>query len=361
MNRKLLGTSPEGMDIYSYAIGTEALHGEFMNYGAICLKLVKHFNDAENKAVDIMLGFDELSDYFDNDPCFGAIVGRCANRSGGAHWSLEGKTYELAKNDNGMNNLHSGPDAYFKRIWEVKDVTDTSITFALDSPDGDQGFPHALHMEVKNTITEKSMIIDYSAKADGKTVWNPTFHGYFNLDGSANVLEHELSIHSDKITYADEKSIPDGSFRDISKTPFDFHEPMPFGKHIEDDYDELKFAGGYDHNFVLKNTDDLLSKEYSLTASDDSDSLNVYEACTLYSASRKVTVYTDLPGIQIYTGNYIQNGVKGKYGEIYNRRKGVAMESQYFPNAINIPGFDQPVIDERKTYRHRTVYEIGEK
>lgn len=362
MDKKLLGKSPEGKDIYSYVIGTDGLRGTFMNYGAICLKLIKHFNDTEIKDVDIMLGFENLSDYFENDPCFGSIVGRCANRTAGGEFTLDGKTYELQKNDNGINNLHSGPDVYNKRIWDVKEVTDTSITFTLDSPDKDQGFPHALHMEVKYTVTKKAMIIDYSAKADGKTVWNPTFHGYFNLDESENILGHEFSIHSDKITYANEKSIPDGTFRDVAGTPFDFHEPMPFGRHIEDDYDELKYAGGYDHNFVLKNTFDILSKEYSLKSGDgDPDELRVYEACTLYSACRKMKVFTDLPGIQIYTGNYIQNGVKGKYGETYNRRKGVAMESQYFPNAINIPEFDQPVIDEKKTYRHRTVYEISER
>lgn len=354
MKKTFLTNAPDGKEIFSYEIGTENLLVRVINFGAVCLDIIKHF---DGEKTDIALGCSSIPEYFENSSCFGAIVGRNCNRIGGAKFTFDGKTYILENNDFG-NNLHSGSDRFNLRVYDVKKYTDDSITFSLDSKDGDQGFPHALHMEVTYTVSGDALIIDYSAKADGRTIWNPTYHGYFNLDDSENILNHEFSIHSEKITYSNEHAIPDGTFREIAGTPFDFRSPMKFGEHIEDSYDELKFAGGYDHNFVLEHDDSLISKKYSLKETEESDELKVYEACRLSSGNRSVTVFTDLPGIQIYTGNYIENGTKGKNGKIYNRRKGVAMETQFFPNAVNIPSFEQPVIDDSRVFRHRTVYEI---
>lgn len=360
MEKEFLGNTPDGKEIYSYIIkNNTGLSVKAMNFGAIVLEINVPFSDSE-KPFDVALGFSEIKDYFDNDPCFGAIVGRSANRIGGAKFTLDGKEYSLSKNDNGKNNLHSGPDVFYKRIWNVKNYSSDSITFEIDSPDGDQGYPHALHMEVRYTVSEKALLIDYTGLSDGMTIFNPTYHGYFNLDGTKNCLSLSLQVFSDKITYADSESIPDGTFREVKGTPFDFNSPRELGLHIDDDYDELNFAGGYDHNFVLRKSEDLLSKKYSVISFENEFvHQNVYKAAVLSKASRSVSVYTDLPGIQIYAGNYIRDGINGKYGKTYTRRSGIAMESQYFPNAINIPEFPQPVIEGGVPTYHRTVYEFG--
>ncbi len=355
MFKKVWGKAPSGEDIRIYEIARDGMSAIIMNYGAIVLTLNVPFEGAP-APVDVTLGFSNLTNYYVNDPCFGSPIGRNANRIGGAAFTLDGKTYSLEKND-GENNLHSGSDRFNTRVWNVVSDAGDSITFAIDSPDGDQGFPGTFRMTVTYTITEnRELVIDYTGRSDARTVWNPTFHGYFNLAGQGNgdILKHDLTVYADRVTYAGPDSIPDGTYREVTGTPMDFTSPRVLGKDIESGYDMLKNASGYDHNWVLKKDDAL--HEAAL----DANGLALCKAAVLHEPrfDRSVTVFTDMPGIQVYTGNFIKNTF-GKEGFSYGRRSGIALETQYYPNAINIPEFPQPVIDADTDVYHRTVYRFG--
>jgi len=349
MDKTLWGYDQNKQEIYKYTIenasGTKAT---LTNYGAILLDLFVPVNGSPR---DITLGYTDLDSYFGNDPCFGAIVCRHANRIGGASFSLNGTTYTLAKNDND-NNLHSGPDNSYHRIWNVTKHQFNSITFSLESPDGDQGFPGKMTMSVTYTVEEDtSLSITYKGISDKDTVFNPTFHGYFNLDGmvSDSILNHKLFLNCTRFTPTDEYSIPHGEIASVSGTPMDFTAAKEVGQDIGADFNQLKWAGGYDHNFIIDQSPETLSEAYS------DDDLSLFHAATLSTDQLSVEVYTDLPGIQVYSGNYIQNE-KGKATEIYNPRSGIALETQYYPNAVNIPEFPQPIIKAGEESCHKTVY-----
>ena len=310
MLQRSWGKAPSGQTITIHTISNAAgMTATLMNYGAIVLSL--SVPGPSGTATDVALGYSNITNYYVNDPCFGSPIGRNANRIGGAAFTLDGTTYELEKND-GDNNLHSGSDRYNHRVWTVLSDEADSISFQLKSPDGDQGFPGNLTMTVTYTIApDNTLIIDYSGLSDRKTVWNPTYHGYFNLRGQGN-------------------------------------------GDIDADYDLLQFAGGYDHNWILNRTDDL--RESGL----DGNGLTIYKNAVLHDpwSDRSVTVYSDMPGIQVYTGNYITNSF-GKGGFSYARRSGIALETQYFPNALNIPSFEAPIIEGGKKAFHRTAYRFS--
>ncbi len=355
MFKKVWGKAPSGEDIRMYTISKGGLSATVMNYGAIVLDLAVPFPDAA-EPVDVALGYSNLTNYYVNDPCFGSPIGRNANRIGGASFVLDGRKYELEKND-GENNLHSGSNRYNNRIWNVVSDTDDSITFAIDSPHGDQGFPGNFRMTVTYTITEnKELVIDYSGRSDRKTVWNPTFHGYFNLAGQGNgdIKKHDLTVFADRVTFAGPDSIPDGTYRDVAGTPMDFRAPRVIGDDVDSDYDLIAFAKGYDHNWALNRTDDL--HESSL----DTKGLTIYKDAILHEPrfDRSVTVFSDQPGIQVYTGNYITNTF-GKGGFSYGRRSGIALETQYFPNNLNVDGFEKAIIPADTDVFHRTVYRFN--
>lgn len=355
MLQRSWGKAPSGQTITIHTISNAAgMTATLMNYGAIVLSL--SVPGPSGTATDVALGYSNITNYYVNDPCFGSPIGRNANRIGGAAFTLDGTTYELEKND-GDNNLHSGSDRYNHRVWTVLSDEADSISFQLKSPDGDQGFPGNLTMTVTYTIApDNTLIIDYSGLSDRKTVWNPTYHGYFNLRGQGNgdILSHELTVFADSLTYADAASIPNGDIREVADTPMDFRKPRVIGADIDADYDLLQFAGGYDHNWILNRTDDL--RESGL----DGNGLTIYKNAVLHDpwSDRSVTVYSDMPGIQVYTGNYITNSF-GKGGFSYARRSGIALETQYFPNALNIPSFEAPIIEGGKKAFHRTAYRFS--
>lgn len=315
------------------------------NYGATLVNLF--VPDKDGILTDVVLGYEDASGYEDGDMSLGATVGRCANRIGGAQFRINGVSYQLAKNDNEENNLHSGPDFFHKRIWEIRNKSNQKITFTLHSPDQDQGYPGVLDMEVTYELTESGEVcIDYYSVPNMDTIINMTNHSYFNLNGHKNgtILNHELSIDADYFTRADAQSIPTGELVDVKGTPMDFTKSKTIGRDIENDYEAIKFGLGYDHNWVLNNQGGF--EKIAEVTGDIS----------------KITmeVYTDLPGVQLYTGNFIESA-SGKQGAIYKKRAGLCLETQYFPDAVHHDHFVSPICKAGENYRTKTVYKFLQK
>ena len=293
---------------------------------------------------DVVLGYDSPAGY--EGPAgtfFGATVGRNANRIRQGRFILGGKTYQLAIN-NGPNNLHSGLDFWSFRIWQVKAVTENSITFFLHSPDGDQGYPGAVDIRVTYTLTEENSVrIDYLGLPQEDTILNLTNHTYFNLNGhaSGSILEHTVWLDADRFTRADETSVPTGELLDVTGTPMDFRTPKTVGRDIGQDYEALNFGKGYDHNWCLNNA----------------GSFAKIAALTGDVTGLSMDVYTDLPGVQIYTANYVDNE-PGKGGTVYQCRQGICFETQHYPDAINHPNFPSPVVRAGEVYKTTTEFKF---
>ena len=300
--------------------------------------------DKKGTLLDVVLGYDDPMGYEGGSlPFFGATIGRNANRIGGGAFLLNGKRYELTKND-GANCLHSGTDFYSFRLWEVSETTENSITFALHSPDGDQGFPGALEVKVKYILTDENEVkIEYNAMPEADTVINLTNHSYFNLNGhdSGNVLDHEVWIDADGYTRANKESIPTGEIVPVENTPMDFRVKKAIGRDIGAAYEALIFGNGYDHNWCLKNNGQLA--KVAETSSEKS--------------GISMEVYTDLPGVQMYTGNFISKE-HGKSGAVYENRQGVCFETQYYPDAVNHDNFPSPIFKKGEMYHTVTIYKF---
>ena len=291
--------------------------------------------------LDVVLGYDDAAGYERGGASIGATVGRSANRIKGAQIEIDGKSYTLDKNDGG-NNLHSGLDYYNKRLWETAENEDDHVTFLLHSPDGDQGYPGALDMRVTYSLDEENLLtIHYEAVPDKDTVINMTNHSYFNLNGhdSGSVLGHSVMLDADAFTPADEESIPTGEIRPVDGTPMDFRTPKQLGAEIDADYEPLRFGGGYDHNGVLKN-----EKGFDKVAEGTADKSGI-----------RMEVWTDLPGVQMYTANFLDNE-PGKDGAVYGSRSAVCLETQYYPDAVHHDNFPGPICRGGEKYDTRTAY-----
>lgn len=350
IDKEFFGQTNDGKTASIYTIkNSNGMMAKFTDFGAILVSL--YVADKDGNVEDVVLGFDNLEDYFVNAPNFGATIGRHANRIGGAKFTLNGTEYELDKND-GKNNLHGGFNGYHKRLWDAKTYEDSNgqnIEFTYESADMDQGFPGNLKISVTYTVTEDNEIkITYNATSDKDTVINLTNHSYFNLagQGSGTILDQIAWIDADEMTFADAESIPNGEIRKVAGTPMDFTTPKKVGKDIAEDYDQLNWGKGFDHNWVLKTK----RGEMSLVAS-------LYDE----KSGRFMEVFTDLPGIQFYTGNFLDGTLTGKEGAKYIQRSGLCFETQYFPNAINVPSFAQPVTKAGETYHTATVYKFSVK
>ena len=337
---KDFGTTEKGQKALLYTMKNDAgTSVSVSDYGAALVSLFVRGKDGN--PVDVVLGYDDVTGYEKGGDSIGATVGRNANRIGGASIEINGVTYELDKNDNG-NNLHSGYDYYNKRFWDVAENADDHVTFRLHSPDKDQGYPGALDMYVTYTLDEDSMLtIYYEAVPDKDTVINMTNHSYFNLNGhdSGTVLNHSVTLDAESFTPADRESIPTGEIRSVDGTPMDFRSGKTLGKEIDADYEPLRFGGGYDHNWVLKN-EGRFDKVAEVTAD---------------RSGIRMEVYTDLPGVQMYTANFL-NGEPGKEGALYGKRSAVCLETQYFPDAIHHDNFPGPVCRAGEKYDTRTAY-----
>ena len=330
MEKNPFGTLPGGKQAFLYTISNDGLTAQISDFGATLVRLYV-------QAEDVVLGFDDANAYLNSTTYFGATVGRNANRIGGAAFALNGETVQLPQNEK-TNNLHSGPDSYAYRLWQVEEYKENAIVFSLHSPHGDQGFPGAADIRVTYALEENALSITYEAVSDADTVFNLTNHSYFNLAGHHRpelAMGQTLQLNASYFTPSDAESIPTGEKRSVADTPMDFRSPKPIGRDVDLDYECLHLQGGYDHNFCL---------DGSLAAI----------LCDPVSG-RKMEITTDCPGIQFYSGNFLQ-GERGKDGISYCYRGGVALETQYYPNAVNNPQWPQPIVKAGATYRSQTKY-----
>lgn len=343
--KREFGRTTGGETAYCYTLVNENhVRATFTDLGAVWVSM--ELPGEDGAVTDVVLGYDQAENYCRETKFLGAVVGRYANRIGGARFELNGKTYQLAATS-GPNNLHSGPDFYKNRIWETQiEETElgTEVIFSLKSPDGDQGFPGNAEISVSYTLTaDNSVVISYHMISDQDTVANLTNHSYFNLAGhaSSSVLDHVVWINADRFTPADETSVPTGELAAVAGTPMDFTSPKTIGAEIGADYQPLIWGRGYDHNWVLNGFDGTV--RLSATLEDP-------------ASGRKMEVYTDRPGVQFYTANYLENQFPGKEGAVYGPRCACCFETQHFPDAVNRPEFPSPVLKAGEELRTTTVY-----
>jgi len=338
------GMTKDGEQIRQYILeNANGMKAVVLNYGAVTAEL--HVPDKDGKLRDVVWGYDSLAGYEVNGPSLGATVGRNANRIGKAEVTIGGKTYELQKNDGG-NNLHSGVPAYNKRVWKAVIADDNKVEFSLHSPDGDQGFPGNADLTVSYTLSDdNTFLISYRGTADQDTIFNLTNHSYFNLDGqeSDSVLDQIVWIDADAFTPGTAELIPTGEIRSLDGTPLDFRTPTRLGDRVDDAYEPLKLAGGYDHNYVMKQ-----AGEYTLCGSLES-----------LESGIRMEVYTDTPGLQLYSANFLEDEKGGKCGRVYGKRSAVCFEAQYFPDAVHHDNFKSTIVKAGEVYESRTGYKFS--
>ena len=343
----IFGRTKDGQVASLYRLYNDYMEITVTDFGA-CLVNV-WFRDKKGRFQDIVWGYDTLEEYEVNGPSFGSTIGRNANRIGGAEVTVAGISYPLQKND-GENNLHGGDPGFNRRMWEAwtdEADGDSSVTFLLASPHMDQGFPGKAKISVTYTLTADNTIrIDYQGKADADTVFNMTNHSYFNLEGqeSESVLDHVVVLDADAFTPTDQALIPTGEIRPVEGTPMDFRSERRLGDGVDADYEPLVTAGGYDHNWVLNHPGSLRRAAYVY-----SDRIGI-----------EMEVDTDLPGLQMYTANFLENE-KGKDGRLYQKRSAVCFETQFFPDAVHHPNFPQTYVKAKEPYRTTTIFKFGRK
>ena len=339
------GITKDGSKPYLYKMKNDAgMEVQVSDFGATLVNVT--VLDQDKNPVEVVLGYEDAAGYENGTAAIGAIVGRNANRIGGACVTINGIDYKLAEND-GKNNLHSGPDVYQKRMWRVVENGDDHVTFLLHSPDGDQGYPGALDMKVTYTLDEENgLTIHYEAVPDQDTVINMTNHSYFNLNGhkSGSVLHHRMQLLSDAFTPADAQSIPTGEVCSVDGTPMDFRSTKELGAEIDAAYEPLILGNGYDHNWVLNTNGDVKQLAAKLTSPESGISLEVY---------------TDEPGIQVYTGNFLDGTVKGKKGIVYNQRASVCLETQHYPDSPNKPQWPSVILEPGQTYNSECIFKFS--
>lgn len=334
------GITKDGSKPYLYKMKNDAgMEVQVSDFGATLVNVT--VLDQDKNPVEVVLGYEDAAGYENGTAAIGAIVGRNANRIGGACVTINGIDYKLAEND-GKNNLHSGPDVYQKRMWRVIENGDDHVTFLLHSPDGDQGYPGALDMKVTYTLDEENgLTIHYEAVPDQDTVINMTNHSYFNLNGhkSGSVLHHRMQLLSDAFTPADAQSIPTGEICSVDGTPMDFRSTKELGAEIDAAYEPLILGTGYDHNWVLKNEG--RSDKVAEVTGDESGIV--------------MEVWTDRPGVQVYTANFLENEA-GRNGAVYQKRDAVCLETQNYPDAVHQKNFPEAICKKGETYDTKTAY-----
>ena len=335
--KEKFGQLPNGEEAYLYTISCGGLTAAITNHGAALVRLL--VPDKTGKLEDVVLGFDDVSGYRQGGAFLGATVGRNANRIRGARFTIFGQEVVLPANE-GANSLHSGPDSFNLRLWQVEKHTDSSVTFRLDSPHGDQGFPGNAVIRVTYSLEpDASLHIVYDAQADRDTVFNFTNHSYFNLAGHQNTgaaMDQILTMPGRFFNPDDAQNIPTGELRNVEGTPMDFRSPKALNRDIGQDYEPLHLQAGYDHNWeVYCNPCAILHDPVS---------------------GRSMAVSTDCPGIQLYTGNFLDD--QGKDGVYYGKRSGVALETQFYPDSVNHPEWPQPFVKAGEQFRSETVYKF---
>ena len=350
ITQKSFGKTSQGEEAVLYTVNNNnGMKVSYTDYGANIVSII--VPDAKGNAVDVALGFENIDGYEENRPGFGSFIGRHANRISDAKFELNGKVYEIEKND-GKNNLHSGSDGYNKQKYDAETFEEedtTSIEFTRLSPHMEQGFPGNLDVSVTYSLTESNeLVIEYYAVSDRDTIVNLTNHTYFNLGGhnSGSILEHKLWMKANQFTPTRKDLIPTGEIWDVTNTPMDFRTLKKIGQDIDADYDPLRLAGGYDHNYVL----DIGGNEVEKVAELVHD-----------KSGRTMEVFTDMPGMQLYTGNMLGPVKNSKGGRVYQKRDGVCFETQFFPNSCNTKTFQSCMLKAGKEFDSVTIYKFSAK
>lgn len=344
--KQLFGKTADGKAVDLYTLtNSNGVEARIMTYGGIVVSL--RVPDRNGKLEDVVLGYGNLEGYLkNNSPYFGGIIGRYGNRVAKGRFSLNGREYRLAQN-NGENHLHGGIKGFDKVVWKAKEVKSkdgAAVALSYVSKDGEEGYPGNLSVTVVYTLTNNNQLkIDYSATTDKETIVNLTNHSYFNLAGRGSILNHEVMINADRFTPVDQGLIPTGELRSVKGTPMDFTRPTAIGARIEQQDQQLIFGKGYDHNWVLNGGGGKLA----LAAS-------VYEPTT----GRVMEVYTTEPGVQFYTGNFLDGSIRGKGGQVYEKRFGLCLETQHFPDSPNKSNFPSTVLRPGGKYTTTTIYKF---
>lgn len=340
--KKAFGHTPEGSPVDLYSLADGKIEVRIVTYGAIIVSL--RTPDRNGKLDDLVLGCDSVEQYVAQTAHFGGIVGRYANRIAHGSFQLDGETYSIPKND-GDNALHGGPRGFDKVVWGAKAIRN-GVELTYVSKDGDQGFPGTLTTTVRYTLSGNALRIEYSAATDKDTVLNLTNHSYFNLagQGKGDVLGHVLKIDASRMTPVDAALIPTGDLKSVEGTPFDFRSAHAIGERIAADDAQLGLGHGYDHNFVLDHLTNQLA-----------EAAEVYEPTT----GRILRVLTTEPGLQLYTGNFLDGSITGKEGRIYNRRFAFCLETQHFPDSPNHPSFPSTELKAGQEFHSVTVFQFS--
>lgn len=342
-NKKIFGTCADGMKAHIYSIkNSSGMEANISDFGGVLVSLI--VKDRNGRKCDVVTGYDTLKEYEADTAYFGALVGRCANRIKGGRFNIDGMEYDVSRNE-GKNHLHGGQYGFNKRIWHAEQTAPDTLKLTLFSPDKDQGYPGNLIVCVVYKVTEDNALdIAYSGFSDKKTVFNMTHHAYFMLGGQNedSILDDFLRIRADAVTEIDNELIPTGRITDVGGTPFDFREMKKIGRDIGAGNTQLIYGNGYDHNFIIK------SKNGEPCAEAYCESTGIY-----------MSVYTDLPGLQLYTGNHL-SGMTVKGGRKAERHSAFCLEAQYFPDAVNHAHFAQPVIEsgEYRAYSTRYAFSV---
>ena len=345
VSRQPFGKTPDGTPVEIFTLSDGSHETRIATYGGVLVSFKTP--DRNGKVADVVLGFDDVDGYVSNfngpsDAFFGALIGRYANRIAHGTFTLEGKQYSLPKN-NGENTLHGGPHGFNNVVWKAKPVAN-GVELSYFSKDGEEGFPGNLTATVRYTLNGGSLRVEYSATTDKPTVVNLTNHSYFNLAGQGDILNHELTLHASRFTPVDAGLIPTGELKSVQSTPFDFREEKAIGSRINENDEQLHLGRGYDHNWVLDHPSGKLS-----------------EAAELYdpSSGRVLRVLTDQPGIQFYSGNFLDGSIKGKGGRPYELHAALCLETQHFPDSPNHPDLPTTELKPGQRYHTVTVFEFS--
>ena len=347
ITRASFGTTPDGQAVDLFTLRNDkGVVAQIMNYGGIVTTF--EVPDRNGKLGDVVLGYDNLAGYLKSTPYFGCIVGRYGNRIANGRFTLNGQEYKLAQNNN-ANSLHGGLKGFDKVVWDVVKSGASKGGAYLElryvSKDGEEGFPGTLTVTALYTLTaDNALRLDYTATTDKDTVVNLTQHSYFNLRGHGDVLGHVVQINADKFTPVNSALIPTGELRPVAGTPMDFRKPTPIGARVNADDEQIKFGGGYDHNWVINKAPGELALQAVVNEPE---------------SGRVLEVYSTEPGLQFYGGNFLDGTIKGKAGWVYLHRNAFCMEPQHFPDSPNQPNFPSVVLKPGQIYKNTIMYKFS--
>ncbi len=346
ITRASFGKTLDGVSVDLFTLrNVNGLEARITNYGGIVVSLTTP--DRRGRMGDLVLGYDNLDGYLAKSPYFGALIGRYGNRIAKGKFTLNGVTYSLAIN-NGPNSLHGGRIGFDKAVWQARPkqgAMGPTLELTYLSQDGEEGYPGELRVTASYTLTaDNELCLEITAVTDKDTVVNLTQHSYFNLAGEGDVLGHQLYIDADRIVPVDATLIPTGQLRPVAGTPFDFRQPTAIGSRIDQNDEQLKLANGYDHTFVLNHP---------------AGRLDLAARVTEPATGRVLEVLTTEPGVQLYTGNFLDGTIRGKVGRVYQRRHAFCLEAQHFPDSPNQPDFPSVVLKPGQVYRHTTVFKFS--